>query len=196
MEIVKKYKTISVLIFLIIVFGILSVFVKVFDIGGSKTNPQIQATAALSPTPAIADAFIHPESFNIPSSYMGYNIAKVPNGDLGKDALKYGTKSATLKGTEWDVKKSNVSDIEYNQIKSMIDSLILGQITNKGWKKTVTNNGQEMTPNISSSNDLASGFVQVSGGKFQTVIFEGNRDSSGNVLFKLFLSNVTDLKNL
>lgn len=198
MEIVKKYKTISILVFLIIVFGILSVFVKVFDIGGIKTNPEVQVkiSVTVTPTPAPVDPFIHAESFNIPSSYMGYSVTKVSNGGLGKSALKYGSRSADLSGTEWVIKKSSVLEIEYTQIKSVIDSTIQGQLVNKGWKKTLTVNGQKLAPNIPGSNNLASGYLQVSGGKLQEVILEGNRDTSGNVLFKLFLSNVTDLKNL
>jgi len=197
MEIVKKYKTISILVFLIIVFGILSVFVKVFDIGGIKTNPEVQVKISVTgtPTPAPADPFIHPESFNIPSSYMGYSVTKVSNGDLSKSALKYGNKIVDLSGTQWVIKKSNVSDVEYGQVKSLIDTYIQGQIVNKGWKKTLKVNGLEMTPNIPSSNNLASGYVQVSGGKFQAAILEDNGDKSGNVEFKLFLSNIANLKD-
>jgi hypothetical protein len=195
MEIIKKYKTISILVGLIVVFGILTVFVKVFDIGGIKVTTPVKISVTSTPTPA-PDPFIHPESFNIPSSYMGYSVTKISNGDLGKLALKYGNKNVDLSGTEWTVKKSNVLDIEYNQIKSVIDSLIQGQIIKKGWKKTLMVNGQAMTPNIPSTNNLASGFVQVSGGKFQEAILEGNRDKSGNVEFKLFLSKIYNLKDL
>jgi hypothetical protein len=198
MEIVKKYKTISILIGLIIIFGVLSFFVKVFDIGGIKTNPEVQVkiTVTPTPTPVTSDPFIHPESINIPTSYMGYSITKVTNGDLSKSALKYGSRSVDLSGTEWVIKKSSVLEIEYTQTKSVIDSTIQGQLVNKGWKKTLTVNGQKLAPNIPSSNNLASGYLQVSGGKLQAVILEGNRDESGNVLFKLFLSNIIDLKAL
>ncbi len=194
MQTVKRYKTISILVGLIVVFGILAVFVKVFDIGGVKTGPEVKISA--SPKPTTSDPFIHPESFNIPSSYMGYSVTKISNGDLGKSALKYGNKNVDLSGTEWTVKKSNVLDIEYNQIKSLIDSLIQGQLVKKGWKKTLKVNGQQITPNIPSSMNIASGFVQVSGGKFQEAILEGNKDKSGNVEFKLFLSKIYNLKDL
>jgi len=68
MQTIKQYKTISILVFLIIVFGILAVFVKVFKIG-AQTAPEIQVknSTSLIPTQApVADPFIHPENFNIP----------------------------------------------------------------------------------------------------------------------------------
>lgn len=193
MQLVKQYKTISILIGLIIVFAILTVFVKVFDIGGVKTSPNINIFS--TPTPVL-DPFIHPESLNVPSSYMGYVVTKSTQGALGKSALKYGKKYVDLTGTQWDIKKSKVSDVEYGQVKSLIDAYIQGQIVNKGWKKTLKINGLEMVPNIPASMSLASGYIQVSTGKFQEAILEGNRDASGNVEFKLFLSNISNLKDL
>ena len=195
METVKKYKTISILVGLIIIFGFLAVFVKVFDIGGIKTSPETKISVSPMPTPNL-DPFIHPENLNIPLSYGGYSITKTTQEDLGKSALKYGNKNIDLSGTEWIVKKSNVSDIEYTQIKSLIDAYIQGQIVNKGWKKNAVVNGQGMMPKIPSTNDLDLGYVVVSAGKFQIAILEGNKDKSGTVQFKLFLSNIANLKDL
>jgi hypothetical protein len=194
MQVIRQYKTISILLFLLVVFGILTVFVKVFDIGGIKNNTDVKISA--TPTPTILDPFIHPKDFNIPSSYMGYSVTKLVQADLGKAALQYGSKSADLTGTELVIKKSKVSDIEYGQMKNLLDSYIQGQLVNKGWKKTFEVNGQKITPNIAGVNDLASGFVQISGGKLQEVILEGNRDASGSVQLKLFLSSIYDLKSL
>jgi len=194
METAKKYKTISILVGLIIVFGILTVFVKVFDIGGVKATTLIKV--ALTPTPTVSDPFIHPESLNIPSSYIGYSITKSSQAELGMSALKYGNRNIDLTGFEWTIKKSKVSDVEYTQIKSLIDATIQGQLVNKGWKKTLKFNGQELTPSFLNLNNLGSGYVVASGGKFQEVIFEGNRDSSDNIVLKLFLSKIYNLKNL
>jgi hypothetical protein len=197
-QLVRQYKTISILVGLIIIFGILAVFIKVFNIGAVKTSPEVQIKSSITPTPtpiSFIDPFIHPESFNIPASSMGYAITKVSNGNLGKSVLKYGSKNVDLTGTEWVVKKSGVLDIEYNQIKSMIDSLVQGQVVSRGWKKTMKVNGLEMAPNVPSSNNLDLGYVQVSGGKVQAAILEGN-NKSGNVEFKLFLSKIYNLKDL
>lgn len=193
METIKRYKTISILVGLIVVFGILTVFVKVFDIGGVKTNSNLKISA--TPTP-VSDPFIHPESFNIPSSYMGYIVTKSTQGDLGKSALKYGIRNVDLTGTRWSIKKNKVSDVEYTQIKSLIDATVQGQLVNKGWKKTLKVNGQELTPIFSSSNSLASGYVVISGEKFQELVVEGGKDSSGNFQLKLFLSKIYNLKDL
>ena len=195
METVKKYKTISILVGLIIIFGFLAVFVKVFDIGGIKTSPETKIAVSPTPTP-VTDPFIHPESLNISASYMGYSVTKVIQQDLGKAALKYGNKDVDLNGTEWVIKKSKVSDVEYSQIKSLINAYVQGQIVNKGWKKNVVVNGQEMMPNIPSANDLDLGYVVVSGGKCQIAILEGSKDKSGTVQFKLFLSNIANLNDL
>jgi len=182
MQIIKKYKTISILVGLIIIFAVLTVFIKVFDIGGiqNKTDVKLSAT----PTSAIVDPFIHPKDFNIPSSYMGYSVAKLAQADLSKSALQYGSKSADLMGTELAIRKSKVSDIEYGQMKNLLDSYIQGQLVNKGWKDTFEVNGQKVIPNIMGTNDLSSGFVQVSGGKLQEVILEGNKDATGSVELK------------
>ena len=196
MQTVKKYKTISILVGLIIVFGILAMFVKVFDIGAIKTSPEVKISATPTSVPVALDPFIHPETLNIPSSYMGYAVTKLNQGDLGKNVLKYGTRSASLGGMEWVIKKSKVTDIEYHQIKSLIDAYIQGQIVNKGWKKTLKVNGQELSPIVPTLNDLEMGYVVVSNGKFQEAILEGNRDKLGNVQFKLFLSNISLLKSL
>jgi hypothetical protein len=200
METIKKYKTISMLIFLIIVFGILAVFVKLMDIGGIKTASNVQSSISVTPTP-IQDPFIHPETFNIPSSYMGYVVAKMAQADLGKAILKYGNKAVDLAGSEWVISKSKVSDFEYGQIKPYLNSYVQQQLGNKGWAPTAsvsasgTQSAQLLSPNLPKG-DLSQGYIQVEGGKVQEVVLSGGKDSLGNVEFKLFLSNIYNTKDL
>jgi hypothetical protein len=195
MNLIKQYKTISILVVLIIIFGALAVFVKVFDIGGIKNVSSITVVLTPTPTPA-SDPFIRPESLNIPSSYMGYLITKTTQTGLGDYVIKYGTKSVTLKGTEWVISKSNVSTVEYGQVKNLVQGYIQGQLVNKGWGSKVKVNGQTLTPNVLGIGDLNAGYVKVSNGKFQEAILEGGRSSNNVVNIKLFLSSIYDFNSL
>ena len=190
MEIIKTYKTISILVSLIVAFGIITVFVKAFDIGGNKTTPQVKITP--TPTPVL-NPFINPEILNIPSSYMGYVVTKVPEGEasLGKNALVYKNKIISLEGTEWVVRKSKVSDFEYMQVKAYIDSLIQQQVVKLGWKSKGEINGSLLAfnaPNV--------GFVQVAQEHMQALIVKENKDASGSVEIRIFLSKIKDLSGL
>ena len=180
---------------LIVVFGVLAVVVKVFDIGGTKTGSDIQITASVTPTPVL-DPFIHPESFNIPSSYMGYVVTKVAQADLGKAALEYGKKTIDMAGSEWVIKKSKVSDIEYSQVKPLLDSYIQGQLVKKGWTSKASVNGQKLFPNLPENANISEGYIKVSDSKVQELMLSVNRDVAGNAEIKLFLSTVYNLKDL
>jgi len=198
MEIIRKYKTISILVGLIIVFGILTILIKGFNIGGVKTSPEIKISTVPTPIP---EPFIYPENINIPSSYMGYAVTKSLEGDLGKAALKYGKNTVDLAGSEWIIKKSKVSEIEYSQIKPLLNSSVLGQLGKQGWAATAvvnasgTQSAQMLTPNLPKAG-ISEGYVKVYGGEMQEVILSGSRDSLGNVQFKFFVSKITALKDL
>jgi hypothetical protein len=195
MGIIRKYKTISILIVLIMIFGILAIFTKIADLRQAKTGPEIQTTVTSIPTPT-PDLFIHPESFNIPSSYMGYVVTKTTNGELGKGVLEYGTRSADLTGTEWEVKKNNVIGFEYDQVKPFIASKINSEIDKREWKTMESVNGKQLSVNVPPSGDLNNGYIKVSDGKVQLAFIAGGRDNSGSVNIKIFLSNVYSLKDL
>jgi hypothetical protein len=193
MEIIKRYKTISILVALIIVFGTLAIFVKVFDVSRAKTNSEIKVSVTPIPTP---EPFIHPESINIPSSYMGYAVTKTAQGDLSKSALIYGRRYVDLSGVEWIIKKNKVSDIEYSQIKPVLDSYVQGQLGKQGWASSATVNGQTITPNLPKMVDLSEGFIKVYKGQIQELILVGSKDTLGNVQLKLFVSKIYNLKDL
>ena len=195
MKLVKQYKTIWILIALIIVFGIIAVFAKVLDAGRVQPIPKVKVGVLLTPTP-IPNPFINPESFKIPSSYMGYTVTKVTNPDLGKAILKYGNKNVDLDGSEWTIKKSGVSDFEYSQVKPYINNAIQSQFVKQGWVSKATVGGQALTPNLSKTFDLSQGYVAAYNGKVQVVVLQGGKDNLGNVQFKLFLSNIYNLKDL
>jgi hypothetical protein len=195
MNLIKQYKTIWILVALIIVFGIIAVFAKVLDTGRVQPSPKVKVGILLTPT-SIPDPFIHPEDFKITSSYMGYAVVKVVNPDLGKAVLKYGSKNVDLDGSEWTIKKSGVSDFEYSQVKPYINNAIQGQLVKQGWLGKATVNGQVLIPNLSKVFDLNQGYVETYNGKVQVAILEGGKDNLGNVNFKLFLSNIYDLTNL
>lgn len=173
---------------------------KVFnvkDIGGIKVAPEDQAVGVTTTPTPIPDPFIHPEAFNIPSSYMGYAVTKIAKSDLGKAILKNGGKNVDLAGFEWDIKKSNVSDIEYSQIKPIMNGFIQGQLVQKGWVSGSTTVGaQTFSVNLSKSASLSEGYLNVVDGKVQVAIIEGNKNSAGNVGIKLFLSNVSEINSL
>jgi hypothetical protein len=160
----------------------------------SSSVVQTQASITPSPTP-IPDPFIHAETFNIPSSYMGYVVSKVATPDLGRAILKYGSKNINLEGSEWTIKKSGVSDFEYSQVKPYINNAVQGQLVKQGWTAKATVDGKTLSPNLFNS-DLNQGYTEVYNGKVQVVILEGGKDASGNVEFKLFLSNIYDLATL
>jgi hypothetical protein len=195
-EIIKQYRTISLLIGLIIFLSILSVFVKMFNPQSLMSNSVIQVQSSVFPTPTpIPDPFIHPESFSIPSSYMGYVVSKVAAPDLGKAILKYGSKNINLEGSEWIIKKSGVSDFEYLSVKPYINNFVQAQVVKKGWLAKTSVGGQELVPNLSKS-DLSQGYVEVYNGKVQVAVLQGGKDGSGNVQSKLFLSNIYNLTDL
>ena len=196
MNLIKQYKTISLLILLIVALSILSMFVKMFNPQSLISNSTVQTQSSISPSPTpIPDPFIHPESFNIPSSYMGYVVSKVANPDLGKAILKYGDKNVDLLGSEWIIKKNGVSDFEYSQVKPYINNAVQGQLVKQGWTAKTAVDGKTLSPNLSNS-DLNQGYVEVYNGKVQVAILEGGKDASGNVEFKLFLSKVYGLGDL
>ena len=196
MNLIKQYKTISVLVLLIIALSILSVFVKMFNPQSLVSDSVVRAQPSISPSPTpIQDPFVHPESFNIPSSYMGYVVSKVAVPDLGKAILKYGDKNVDLLGSEWIIKKNGVSDFEYSQVKPYINNAVQGQLVKQGWTAKATVDGKTLSPNLFNS-DLNQGYTEVYNGKVQVVILEGGKDASGNVEFKLFLSNIYDLATL
>ncbi len=195
MNLIKQYKIIWILVSLIIVFGIIAVFAKVLDAGRVQPSPKVKIGILLTPT-SIPDPFIHPEDFKITSSYMGYAVVKVVNPDLGKAVLKYGSKNVDLDGSEWTIKKSGVSDFEYSQVKPYINNAIQGQLVKQGWLGKASVNGQALIPNLSKAFDLSQGYIEAYNGKVQVAILEGGKDNLGNVNFKLFLSNIYDLRNL
>jgi hypothetical protein len=131
---------------------------------------------------------------------MGYVVTKTTQADLGKSALKYGKRSVDLSGSEWIIKKSKVSDIEYSQIKPLLNSYVQGQLGKQGWATTAsvsaqgTQSAQLLMPNLPKG-DLSEGYIKVYGGQIQEVMFMGNKDSLGNVQLKLFVSQVYDLKD-
>jgi hypothetical protein len=196
MEIFKQYKTISLLVLLMAVLSILSVFVKMFDPQSliPTSTFQTQSLTASTPTP-IPDPFIHPETFNIQSSYMGYVVTKVANPDLGRAIMRYGVMNVDLIGSEWTIKKNGVSDFEYLTVKPYINNFVQQQVISKGWLAKTSVNGQELVPNLSKS-DLSQGYIEVSDGKVQVAILQGGKDASGNAQFKLFLSDIYDLSTL
>ena len=196
MSLIKQYRTIVLLIPLIVLLLIISVFVKMFNPQSLISSSVVQTQASITPSPTpIPDPFIHAETFNIPSSYMGYVVSKVATPDLGRAILKYGSKNINLEGSEWTIKKSGVSDFEYSQVKPYINNAIQGQLVKKGWISKATVNGLELVPNLSKS-DLSQGYIEAYNGKVQVTVLEGGKDTLGNVEFKLFLSkiyNITDL---
>ena len=194
MKLVKQYKTIWILIALIIVFGIIAVFAKVLDAGRVQPSPKVKVGVLLTPTPT-PNPFINPESFKIPSSYMGYTVTKVTNPDLGKAVLKYDSKNVDLDGSEWTIKKSGVSDFEYSQVKPYVNNAIQSQFVKQGWVSKAIVGGQALTPNLSKA-DLSQGYVVAYNGKVQVAVLRGGKDNLENVEFKLFLSQVYNLENL
>lgn len=198
MEIIKTFKTISILVALIVLFSIISVFVKIFNPKSLFPDSAVQVnTSAIStPTPAPSDPFVHPESFSVPSSYMGYAVTKVSQADLSKSALSYGNKTVDLGGTEWVITKNSVSDFEYAEAKSLISSNVQKQFVEKGWQKTAVVNGQALSPNLPSTGDINLGFIEVSNGKFQEALLEGGKSPTGAVEIKLFLSNIANVSAL
>lgn len=196
MKLIKQYRTISLLVLLIIALSILSVFVKMFNPQSLVSDSVVKAQPSISPSPTpIQDPFVHPESFNIPSSYMGYVVSKVAVPDLGKAILKYGDKNVDLLGSEWIIKKNGVSDFEYISVKPYINNFVQDQVVKKGWLVKTSVGGQELVPNLSKF-DLSQGYVVVSNGKVQVAVLQGGKDNLGNVEFKLLLSNIYDLATL
>jgi hypothetical protein len=198
MNLIKQFKTISLLIVLIVFLSILSVFVKTFDARGLLTKSSIQEAIILTPTPTPTpmNPFINPESFSIPSSYMGYVVTKVAVPDLGKAVLRVGSKNVNLDGSEWAIKKSGVSDFEYSQVKPYLNSNIQSQLVKQGWVSNVVVDGQALNLNLLKVGDLNQGYLKNYNGKVQAAILEGGKDNLGNVSIKLFLSNVYDLSTL
>ena len=196
MNLIKQYKTIFILVVLIVALSILSLFVKMFNPQSLIQSPQVQLQPSVSPnTTPILDPFIHPESFNIPSSYLGYVVTKVANPDLGKAILKDGSRNVDLVGSEWIINKGGVSELEYLSVKPYINNFVQEQVVNKGWLTKTSVNGQELLPNLFKS-DLSQGYIEVQNGKVQLAIIEGGKDAFGNVQFKLFLSNIYNLSDL
>jgi hypothetical protein len=196
MSLIKQYRTIVLLITLIVLLLIISVFVKRFNPQSLISSSVVQTQPSVSPSPTpTPDPFIHPENFNIPSSYMGYIVSKVATPDLGRAILKYGSKNINLEGSEWTIKKNGVSDFEYLSVKPYINNFVQDQVVKKGWLAKTSVGGQELVPNLSKS-DLSQGYVEVHNGKVQVVVLQGGKDASGNVQFKLFLSNIYNIINL
>ena len=184
------------LIALIVLLLIISVFVKMFNPQSLISSSAVQTQAPITPSPTpIPDPFIHAETFNIPSSYMGYVVSKVVAPDLGRAILKYGNKNIDLEGSEWVIKKSGVSDFEYLSVKPYINNFVQEQVVKKGWLTKTSVGGQELIPNLSKF-DLSQGYIEVYNGKVQVAVLQGGKNASGNIQFKLFLSNIYNIIDL
>lgn len=194
MEKIKKYKTISILIILIIFTALFGLYIK--SLGSlSKQNPQ---SPSVTPTKA-PDAFLHAESLNLPSSYMEYTFTKLASksATLGKEGVLYSNKSFDLTGTEWLVKKDNVSEEEFQKFKKDFKTFAEFQLFKLSWSEKSQYNKKELKPRVGKS--ILSdewGYIKVSDGKYQVLLLKSEKSRATcpcNIQFRVFLSNTEDL---
>ena len=195
MEIIRKYKIQFLLIVLIILVLILGLTIK--NLGNFYVlNNGGEALLTLTPKP---DPFLHAESLNLPSSYMGYTFTKLASesGALGKNALYLGNKGYNLEGTEWVVKKNNVSDAEAAQFGKDFTSFAEVQLSRLGWVKEGEHKGAKVAP-VAANGPTGSvwGYLKTDNGKIQVMILKSDKGKPTcpcNIEFRVFLSNVENL---
>ncbi|MEK7160142.1 MAG: hypothetical protein AAB702_01540 [Patescibacteria group bacterium] len=199
MEVIKKYKTISILTFLIILTAVFGIFYKQTNLFENKEISKTTANLIPTPTP---DPFLYVDKLNLPSSYMGYTFTKLASGSatLGKGGVLYSDKSFDLTGTEWIVKKDNVSEEEFQKFKKDFKTFAEIQLFKLDWKTKAEVNGKELTPAV--KNTFLSntwGYIKVSEGKYQALLLKSQKNKTNcpcNIEFRVFLSNIDELDNL
>lgn len=198
MKVIKKYKTISILTFLIIVIVTLGVLYKKIDF---ENKEDLKTTVKLTPTTP-PDPFLYADKLNIPSSYMGYTFIKLSSESavLGSKAVMYSNKLIDLEGDEWLVKKNEVSENEFTKFKEDFKTFAESQLFKLGWETKEYVGGKELMPVIKNS-ALSNtwGFVKVYKREYQVLLLRAEKDKSTcpcNVQFRVFLSGIGKLDSL
>lgn len=204
MEIIKKYKTISILITLVIVIGVFGFYIKGFR-SSSKQNYQHKLSITSTKAP---DAFLHAESFNLPSSFMGFSVSKIESdSSIETNALYYDYNSIPLSLSAWIARREDVGGEEYRKLSDLVRKFLDSEFINKSWSPEIIVYGKPLQPlTADGPGGRIWGYIKKENNKFQVVLIqEMNSSQKGqpvsnptqdcpcNLEFRVFLSNIEDL---